>query len=397
MSAGRQGPNERRRYSAPHMPKGTDAMKLRAQLAITVALAAVVAGGWLALSAWDGGAHAPQRGARVQTGDGTLVLVEPLALAKDQLTLRVVGTGEALQSAAIHPTVDGVVTEVLFKADERVRKGTPLVRLDDEHEQLAVRLADVAMQEAKRQAERFKKLAPGGSVPVARLETALSELESATVRLQQAKANLADRTVAAPFDGVIGLTRIDVGDRITDETMIATLDDRSTLLVEFVVPEEYAGKIRLGDAVSVRPWMDQERLMDGTISAIDSRIDQATRSLRVQARIPNPDDAIRPGTAFDVRMTFTGKPYPRVREVAVSWSGDGAYLWRAKDGKAEKVFVKLVRRDEGRILIDGPLAPGDLVVVEGVQGLREGQKLDPKPFGNVGGAVEPKPAGVEAG
>lgn len=354
-------------------------MKLRTQLAITVVLIAVAAAGWLALSSWEGGAQSAKRGQR-GAGKGTLVLVEPLALAKDQLTLRIVGTGEALQSAEIHPTVSGEVVAVLFKADQRVKKGTPLVRLDDAHERLAVRLAEVALQEAKRQADRYKKLAPGGSIPVARMETALTEFESAAVRLEQAKANLADRTVKAPFDGIIGLTRIDVGDRVTDDTMIATLDDRSVLLVEFVVPEEYAGKIKVGGAVTVRPWMDQDRVMEGSISAVDSRIDQATRSLRVQARIPNPDDAIRPGTAFDVRMTFVGKPYPRVREVAVSWSGDGAYLWRAANGKAEKVYVKLVRREEGHILIDGPLKPGDLVVVEGVQGLREGQKLDPKPY-----------------
>jgi membrane fusion protein (multidrug efflux system) len=358
-------------------------MKLRTQLVITICLVALTAAGWLMLSSWEGGAKPRERGKR---GGGTMVMVEPLTLAKDQQLLRVVGTGEAVLSASIHPTVDGKVVEVLFKADQQVKKGMPLVRLDDEHEKLAVRLAEVAVKEAKRQAERLKKLAPAGSVPMARMETAVNEYESAVLRLEQAQANLADRTITAPFDGVIGLTRIDVGDRVTDETMIATLDDRSTLLVEFVVPEEFAGKIRLGDAISVRPWMEQERVMEGTISAVDSRIDQATRSMRVQARIPNPDDAIRPGTAFDVRMTFVGKPYPVVREVAVSWSGDGAYLWRAVDNKAQKVFVKLVRRDRGKILISGPLEAGDLIVVEGVQGLRDGQRLDPKPFKGENGA-----------
>jgi RND family efflux transporter MFP subunit len=279
----------------------------------------------------------------------------------------------------IHPTVTGKVTEVLFDADQHVTKGTPLIRLDDEHERLAVRLAEVALKEAKRQAERFKKLAPAGSVPVARMETAVAEFESASVRLEQAQANLADRTIVAPFDGVIGLTPIDVGDRVTEDTLIATLDDRSILLVEFVVPEEYAGRIKLGGTLTVRPWMHQDQVIDGTISAVDSRIDQTSRSLRVQARVKNPEDSIRPGTAFDVRINFVGKPYPSVREVAVSWSGDGAYLWRAVDGKAEKVFIKLVRREKGKILVEGPLAEGDLIVVEGVQGLRNGQKLDPKP------------------
>ena len=81
-----------------------------------------------------------------------------------------------------------------------------------------------------------------------------------------------------------------------------------------------------------------------------------------------------------MEMAFTGKSYASVREVAVLWSRDGAYLWRARAGRAEKVFVKLVRRDSGRILVDGKLNAGDAVVVQGVQGLRIGQRLDPRPF-----------------
>ena len=132
-------------------------MKLRTQIMITVLLTAVTAAGWLSLSSWEGDAKPRDRGKR---SGGTLVMVEALTMAKDQQTLRIVGTGEALQSAAIHPTVDGKVVEVLFKADQRVMKGKPLIRLDDAHERLAVRLAEVAMKEAKRQADRFKKLAP---------------------------------------------------------------------------------------------------------------------------------------------------------------------------------------------------------------------------------------------
>ena len=201
------------------------------------------------------------------------------------------------------------------------------------------------------------------------------------MRLAQAKANLADRVVVAPFSGVIGLTDISVGDRIDDDTMIATLDDRSTIVVDFNLPEDYAARIKVGDAIVVRPSTAPERRIDGTVFAMGSRIEASSRSLKVRARIPNPDDAIRPGTSFEVELTFTGRSYPNVREVAVMWSRAGAYLWRANRKRAEKVFVELVRRDRGRILVDGPLRAGDLVVVEGVQGLRPGQKLDPKPFG----------------
>ena len=320
------------------------------------------------------------REATAVTASETLVLVEPLDLAEDRVVLRVVGTGEALRSASIYPNVAGHVVEVLFEAEQRVKKGAPLVRLDDEDERLAVRLTEVAAKEARRDVERLEKLAPSGAVSVVRLETAQAAFESANLRLAQAQANLADRTVAAPFEGVIGLPEIDQGDRVTEDTMIATLDDRSAILVEFTVPEEYAGRIKVGASIIVRAWTNPDQELHGTISAAHSRINQATRSLRVQARIPNPGEAIRPGTSFDVRLAFTGRPYPSVREVAVLWSSDGAYVWRVADDTAEKVFVKMVRRNQGRVLVDGALEEGDLIVVEGVQGLRDGQPVDPKPF-----------------
>jgi RND family efflux transporter MFP subunit len=314
------------------------------------------------------------------TASAALVLVEALDLAEDRVVLRVVGTGEALRSASLYPNVSGNVVEVLFEAEQRVAKGAPLVRLDDDDERLAVRLAEVAAKEARRDVERLEKLAPSGAVSVVRLETAQAAFESASLRLAQAQANLADRTVTAPFEGVIGLPEIDQGDRVTDETMIANLDDRSAILVEFTVPEDYADRIRVGASIVVRAWANPDQELHGTISAVHSRINQATRSLRVQARIPNPGEAIRPGTSFDVRLTFTGRSYPSIREVAVLWSSDGAYVWRVADGAAEKVYVKMVRRNEGRVLVDGALEQGDLIVVEGVQGLRDGQPVDPEPF-----------------
>lgn len=355
-------------------------MSLRLQIAITALLAAVLAAGWMWYS--DREATDEPQEAKAAPAAATLVLVEPLDLAEDRVALRVVGTGKALRSASIYPNVAGHVIEVLFEAEQRVKKGAPLVHLDDEDERLAVRLAEVAAKEARRDVERLEKLAPSGAVSVVRLETAQATFESANLRLAQAHANLADRTVAAPFEGVIGLPEIDQGDRVTDETMIATLDDRSAILVEFTVPEEYAGRIQVGASIIVRAWTNPDQELHGTISAAHSRINQTTRSLRVQARIPNPGEAIRPGTSFDVRLAFTGRPYPSIREVAVLWSRDGAYVWRVADGRAEKVFVKMVRRNKGRVLVDGGLKEGDLIVVEGVQGLRDGQSVDPKPFGD---------------
>lgn len=359
-------------------------MSLPSQLAILSLIAALLGAGWYWLLGAPDAAKPDE--APAQAVAGTLVLVEELVLAEDRVVVRAVGTGEALRSAAIHPPVAGEVIDVAFEAEQRVEKGAVLVRLDDEHQQLAVRLMEVALGEATREVARVDKLASAGHVSQVGLETAQATLRSASLRLDQAKADLADRTVTAPFGGVIGMTDIDIGDRVTDETVIATLDDRSVILVDFSLPEDQAGRVRVGDKIVVRPWTMPEAEVEGTIQATGSRIDPTSRSLRVRAQVPNPEGAIRPGTSFEVELAFIGRAYPRVREVAVLWSRDGAYLWRVNNGEAEKVFVALVRRDGGWILVDGPLAAGDLVVVEGVQGLRAGQALDPAPFGSAGAA-----------
>jgi len=359
-------------------------MRLRSQISITVALAAVLAAGWMWFSSSRQAAESSQ--GKPKRPAATRVLVEPLRFAADRVVVRAVGTGNELKSADIHPSVSGEVRQVRFKAGQRVNKGAVLVRLDDAHQRLALRLTEVALKKARRDTKRLKKLAASGHASRTSLDTAETALESAKVRHAQAAANLADRTIVAPFRGVIGLTNIHVGDRVDDDTVIATLDDRATILVDFNLPEDFAHRIALGGAVVLRPSTSPGEAIDGTIFALASRIEPASRSLRVRAKIPNADGTIRPGTSFQVEIEFVSRAYPSVREVAVQWSRDGAYLWRASAGKAEKVFVKLVRRDSGRILIDGPLHAGELVVVEGVQALRAGQLLDPQPFGPPSGA-----------
>ncbi len=177
-------------------------MRLRTQIGFIIVLAASLVAGWLWFSGWEGVAESDRKSDR--RSSATLVLVEALDLARDRVVVQAIGTGEALRSASLHPTVAGEVVEVLFEAEQRVERGAPLVRLDDKHQRLAVRLARVAEKEAMRQVKRLEKLVPSGTVSIVRLETAQAELEIAGLRLAQAKADLEDKTLFAPFDGVIG-------------------------------------------------------------------------------------------------------------------------------------------------------------------------------------------------
>lgn len=363
-------------------------MPLRSQISITAVLAIILAIGWVLLLGTNNAAPS-SGGASGKRSSATPVLVEAVSLARDRVLVRAVGTSEALKSASLYPSVTGEVVEVAFRAGQPVKKGAALLHLDDKHQRLAVRLAQVTVKEAKRQLKRLEKLAISGAASISRLETAQTNLESAGLRLEQAKEALSDRTIYAPFDGIIGLTDVRKGDRVSQSTLIATLDDRSALLVEFNLPEEYTGRIKIGGAVSLKPWTSLDQNLQGVIVTLGSRIDPVTRSLRVKARLNDADESIRPGTSFQVRLDFTDRLYPRVREIAVLWSRDGASVWRVKDGRAERVFVKIVRRDKGMILVSGPLQKGDMIVVEGVQGLRPGKKIKSSLF--VAGKVPSSP------
>ena len=352
-------------------------MRLSVQILWLVLIGVAVAGGWQWFSEHELAVVLEK--AKPRRSAATRVLAEPITLSTDKRIIRTIGTGKALQSAALYPSVSGEVIEVAFAAEQQVKAGQPLLRLDNEDQQLAVRLAQVTADEAARQAQRLKKLASSGTVTQAQLDTANSDLQSARLYLAQARVNLKKRTLFAPFDGVIGLTDVDKGDRVTPDVLIATLDDRSSLFVEFNVSEDAAAQIRPGDPVTLTAWTLPDSVFTGAISAMGSRIDPVTRSLKLRARIANPDNSIRPGTSFAVTIEIVGSVYPTVREVAVLWSRDGAYMWRIQEGRAQKVLVKVIRRKEGRVLVEGPLGEGDSIIIEGVQGLRPGQRVNAVP------------------
>ena len=110
----------------------------------------------------------------------------------------------------------------------------------------------------------------------------------------------------------------------------------------------------------------------GEVSAVDNRIDPASRTLKVQARIANDAGKLRPGMSFSVSMSFPGEEFPTVDPLAVQWSSNGAYLWKFADDKVQRVALTIIQRNSDGVLVKGDLKAGDQVVVQGVQQLSEG-------------------------
>ena len=300
------------------------------------------------------------------------VLVEPLVLDRTRTRVEAVGTSRAIRSIELHPATSGEVDAVLFEPGQRVEKGDVLVELDRRQEALAVRLAEVRLADAERLYERYQKSSASGAVLPTELDAAATALEAARIELQQAQVALDDRTIEAPFTGYADLTDVDPGDRINPDTVITTIDDRSALLVSFDLPELLVGELETGDDVTLSTWNGSGPSFTGRIVEIGSRIDPNSRTFTARATVANSNDMLRPGMSFRVTVDVQGTAYPVIAETAVQWGADGAYVWSVENGTAKRIPVNIVQRQQGRVLVEGPIEAGQLIVVEGIQRMRDG-------------------------
>jgi len=317
-----------------------------------------------------------RQGRRGGRGDHKVpVIVEAVKLAQAVDRIASIGNGLANRSITIYPEVSGIVSEIDVRAGQPVKQGDVLMKLDDAQAKIAVRIAETKLADAQRTLGRNLALLPKKAVAEMTVDTARTAVRTAELELEQAKELLADRTIRAPFDGVLGIPQVDRGDRVSETTAITSLDDRSVIIVEFDVPEIYLKRLKRGQKITATSAGFRGQQFEGEITQINSRVETATRAVRVRAALHNPNDTLRAGMSFNVSMTLQGGEYPVIPELALLWERDGAYVWRISQGKAERVTVSVVKRAQGRILVEGDLAGGQLVVVEGTQRLRPGREV----------------------
>ena len=291
-------------------------------------------------------------------------------------SIKSVGTARARQSLTLYTESAGVVTFAKLAPDAEVRQGDTLLKLDDRDQVLAVRQAEVELAEAKRTLTRYLSLnETDANIPPSTIDTAQSNLDLAQIRLSQAQVELSRREMKAPFSGRLGITDVEIGDRVDSSTMITTLDDRSTLLVDFTVPESFTGKVVTGLKVQARQWESPDDNRTGTVVAVDSRVDSTTRAFRARVAIDNTADNLRPGMAFEIDAAIKKGEFLSVPELSVQWGADGPYVWSANNDRASRSPVEMVRRANGRMLIRGDIAEGERVILEGIQSVRPGMKI----------------------
>ena len=303
------------------------------------------------------------------------VVVARVTETANNVTVEAVGTGRAKRFLTLNPVTSGEIVEFAVRAGDRVKRGDIILRLDARQAELAVKVAKTKRVEAERLMARSEQLHGKSLISQAKVDDARNISQRSELELKQAEEALADRTLKAPFEGVVGIPKVEFGDRVTTDTEIITLDDRSALLIEFEVPELYLSRVSVGhEIVGHTPSFGQRKFV-GKIDQIDSRVDRTSRSVMARAVLPNPYDRLRPGMSFAVEIILPGKTFPVVPELALLWGKGESYVWRINNGRAEKIGVRIVKRLNSAILVDGKISDGDLVVVEGVQRLRHGRAV----------------------
>lgn len=305
----------------------------------------------------------------------SMALAEEAAVGR---TLDVIGEGRALKSVALISEATGIVTEVNIEPGKQVSEGDVLLRLDDREQRIALDRAKAQYPIARENAARYADLAQTAAASALEAEAAFNNYKAIEADLRAAEFAITQRVIRAPFDGVIGLTQIQPGDYLRAGDVVTSLDDTSSIVIEFAVPQEAAGAIALGQAVTAR-LASGGASYAGEVTGIDSRVNATTRTLKIEATFDNEDSAMLPGAVFAVTTTSKGEPAVSIPGLAVQWDRSGPFVWkRGPDGTALRAAVDILQRTDNIVLVKGEIAPGDLVVWEGSDRVRSGLPLPGK-------------------
>ncbi|MCB1487639.1 MAG: efflux RND transporter periplasmic adaptor subunit [Bauldia sp.] len=364
-------------------------MSVLKQLFLSLLIVAVVVGAWVFYvrpemvfgpateqAAGPAGGGGPPGGGRPGFGGAARVVTAPVEFVATGTDIRAIGTAAAAREVVLYPQVTGIVTSVAFKPGAEVKAGSELVHLNDDDQQIAVELATLTLQSAKEAVDRAERLSKSGNVTAVTLSDAKTAEQKAAIDLRSAEIELEKRTIRAPFDGVIGLADISVGDLVNSSTKIATIADMSSVTVSFAVPERAVGEVAVGQAVTATTPALPGTIIEGKLSTIDNMVDATTRTLKVEATLPNEAAALRPGMALSISFSIPGVKRPSVPSLAIQWDRAGSFVWALDGDKVKRMAVQIVSRRSGAVSVAADLAEGDEVVVEGVLRLRNGAKVE---------------------
>ena len=291
-------------------------------------------------------------------------------------TIDALGTVAARESVVVTAKVSETVQQVHFESGDIVDAGAVLVTLSGDQQQAALNAAVASANEADRLFQRQEQLAEQQLIASAMLDTQRATRDAARARVAELRANLGDRSIRAPFAGVLGIRRVSPGALVQPGTEIASLDDISRVYVDFPVPEVQLAHLAPGQQLTGRSSAWPGRDFEGEVAMIDSRVDSSTRAVTVRGSFPTAERELRPGMLIRVRLDRPAREALVVPEISVVQVGRDTFVYRVgEDQTVEQVRIQVGARVAGRAEVVDGLAPGDRIVVDGTGKLRPGLEV----------------------
>lgn len=307
--------------------------------------------------------------------------------------LEAVGTVDAVNGVNVTAQVPGEVESIDFESGDSVRKGDVLIRLEAAADRAQLNALEATAGLARQEYDRYQRLFKQGTISRSELDNRRAQRDQAVARAQAQREQLNYKTVRAPFDGVLGIRQVDLGQFLQAGTPVVSLSQLQPIFVNFALPEQELSSISEGLKVRVTLDAYPDQQFEGEISAIEPGVSEATRNVSVQARFENEDKKLRPGmfASVDIQLPQS-QDVVVIPRTAVSYAPYGNAVFvvkdappkdQAEDGEAEgdkkaegtdkivsKRFVKLGRRRGDLVTVIDGLKPGEVVATSGLLKLR---------------------------
>jgi membrane fusion protein (multidrug efflux system) len=306
-----------------------------------------------------------------------------------QEDLAAVGSLRSNESVMLRPEVAGRISKIGFRDGQVVKRGQLIVALDASVNQAEVAQARAEFDLAQSNLKRVEDLAAKNFVSSSAKDQAASNVQISEAKLKLAEARLAKMEILAPFDGMVGIRNVSVGDYVKDGTDLVNIEEIRTLKADFRIPERYFTMLRVGQKAEVTADAVPGEKFAATLDAINPRVDASGRSLELRALLGNANARLRPGMFVRVRLILGERQNALVvPEEAIVPAGTEFFVFKLAGDKVQRVAVKTGVRRDGQVEIVQGLSVGDRVVTSGQQRLgRDGQAV------RVSSADKPKGAG----
>jgi membrane fusion protein (multidrug efflux system) len=314
--------------------------------------------------------------------------VEAAQVRADKLivALSTVGTLKANESLTLKPEIAGRIEAIHFEEGAVVKKGAPLISLDNRIIAAQLKQAEAALGLARANYARAKMLKEKGAGTISNFDMMQAGLSVAQAQVDLASATLDRTNITAPFDGVMGLRHISPGDVVSIGQEIAGFQSVNPMKAEFTLPENATSAVAAGQMIDVQIDALPGRTFSGKIYAIDPQINESSRNILLRALIPNDDGALKPGLFARINIITAQKENALfVPESAIVPRGNDSFVMRVgADKKITTIKVDIGERKNGDVEITGGLSANDTVVTAGHLKLRDGMEVSVMPTESTG-------------